>query len=151
MFLGNFSNTLDDKGRVAIPVKFREALAADGEERLVVTRFEVSEVPCLEAYSARAWQDLSAELQSKAGSFSEARLLFETAYIGGGQFLQPDKQGRVLLPQSLRGHAELEQDAVFVGVGKKFRIFSPRGHEKVLEAFRKTRRENPDVFAGLPI
>ena len=50
MFDGRFSNTLDDKGRVAIPVRYREALSASGQDRIVVTRFKISGVPCLEAY-----------------------------------------------------------------------------------------------------
>jgi MraZ protein len=77
MFSGNFSNTLDDKGRVAIPAKFRDTLLATGDDKLVLTIFEVATVPCLEAYSARGWQDFIAELQSKIGSFAQNRLLFE--------------------------------------------------------------------------
>ncbi len=151
MFQGNFSNTLDDKGRVAIPARFREALAASGEDKLMVTLFELSGVPCLEAYSARAWQDLTLELQSKIGSFSQNRLLFESVYIGSVQQCQPDKQGRVLLPQSLRSYAELDQDVTFVGVGRKFRMFSARGHQQVVDAFRAMLREKPDMFHDLGI
>jgi MraZ protein len=151
MFLGSFSNTLDDKGRVAIPVKFREALAAADEDRLMITSFEVSGIPCLEGYSARSWQELTSDLASKIGAFSQNRILFESVYIGNVQACQPDTQGRILLPQSLRRYAELERDVAFVGVGRKFRIFSAQGHAKVVDAFRAMLRENPDMFRDLGI
>jgi MraZ protein len=151
MFSGNYSNTLDDKGRVALPAKFRETLSATGDDRLMVTIFEVSQVPCLEAYSARGWDDFISDLQGKIGSFAKSRTLFESAYIGSAQPCQPDKQGRILLPQSLRKYAELEQDVVFAGVGKKFRVFSASGHEKVIAEYRTMLRENPDLFHDLGI
>ncbi|HZR79698.1 MAG TPA: division/cell wall cluster transcriptional repressor MraZ [Candidatus Binatia bacterium] len=151
MFSGSFSNTLDDKGRVAIPAKFRETLAPSGDVSLMVTIFEVANVPCLEAYSSRGWQEFIVELQSRIGQFAQNRLLFESAYIGSAQACQPDKQGRVLLPQSLRKFAELETDVVFAGVGKKFRIFSATGYAKVLDQYRSMLRENPNLFHDLGI
>lgn len=151
MFSGNYSNALDDKGRVAIPAKFRETLAAAGDDRLMVTIFEVSGVPCLEAYSARGWQDFIDDLQSRIGSFAQNRLIFESAYIGSAQPCQPDRQGRILVPQSLRRYAELEQDVVFAGVGRKFRVFAASGYEKVVAAYRAMLRENPDLFRDLGI
>jgi MraZ protein len=151
MFTGSYSNTLDDKGRVAIPARFRETLLASGEDKLIVTIFEVATVPCLEAYSSRGWQDFITDLQSKIGSFTANRLLFESAYVGSAQPLQPDKQGRILLPQSLRRYAELEQDVAFAGVGKKFRIFGASGYEKVLAEYRSMLRDNPNLFHDLGI
>jgi MraZ protein len=151
MFSGNFSNTLDDKGRVAIPVKFRDTLLATGDDKLVLTIFEVSTVPCLEAYGARDWQDFIAEFQSKKGTFAHNRLLFESAYIGSSQPIQPDKQGRILLPQALRKYAELEAGVVFAGVGKKFRIFGTEGYDKVVAQYRTMLRDTPDPFHDLGI
>ena len=151
MFQGSFSNSVDDKGRVAIPARFREALAAEGEERLMVTSFEVAGVPCLEAYPARVWHEFAADLQSKLGAFAQNRVLFESVYIGNVQLCQPDKQGRVLLPQFLRRYAELESELTFVGVGKKFRVFSAQGYEKVVQAFHTMMRESPDMFRDVGI
>lgn len=151
MFQGNFSNTLDDKGRVAIPARFRDALAASGDDKLMMTIFELSGVPCLEAYSYQTWQELNSALQATRGSFSQNRLLFETVYIGSVQQCQPDKQGRVLIPQTQRTYAELDGDVTFVGAGKKFQIFSASGHAKVVGAFRSLLRENPDFFHDLGI
>jgi transcriptional regulator MraZ len=149
MFSGNFSNTLDDKGRVAIPARLRGPTGAD--DRLVLTIFEVATVPCLEAYSAPDWQDFITDLQSKIGAFAQNRLLFESAYVGSSQTCQPDKQGRILLPLALRKYAELEQEVVFAGVGRKFRIFSAEGYAKVLAQYRSMLRDTPNLFHDLGI
>ena len=146
MFEGRFSNTLDDKGRVAIPARYREALSATGQDRIVVTAFDISGVPCLEAYDARAWQDLVVNVQSKGGAFAQNRALFESVYIGEAQPCQPDKQGRILIPPSLREYAVLTDEVVFVGVGRKFQIFSPTERQKLNDQFRAMLRQNPDLF-----
>ena len=151
MFSGNYSNSLDGKGRVAIPARFRETLSGASDDKLMLTSFEVAGVPCLEAYPARGWQDFLDELQSKIGSFSQNRLLFESAYIGSAQPCLPDKQGRIVLPQSQRRYAEMEQDVVFAGVGRKFRIFGAAGYDKVVAAYRSMLRDNPDLFRDLGV
>ncbi len=151
MFQGNFSNTLDDKGRVAIPARFREALTSAGDDRLMVTAFEVSSVTCLEAYAPRDWDAFVDNLNSRTGSFSPARLVFESVYLGSAQACPLDRQGRILVPQTLRRQVDFEAEVTFVGVGKKFRIFSAAGYEKVLDAYRAMLRERPDVLNDLGV
>ncbi len=151
MFHGNFSNTLDEKGRVAIPARFREVLSSAGDDRLMVTTFEVVGQQCLEAYAPRAWEGLVENLQNSPGAFSETRLLFESVYVGSVQVCPLDRQGRILLPQSLRKQTDFESEVSFVGVGQKFRIFSAAGYEKVLDTFRTVLREKPDRFNDLGV
>jgi MraZ protein len=151
MFQGSFQNTLDGKGRIAIPARFREALGAVEEDRLMVTHFEVAGVPCLEAYAPRAWQQLVESLTEGMGQFSQSRMLFETVYVGGVQTCQPDKQGRVLIPQDLRKRALLEQEVIFLGVGQKFRMFDSSAYERVEQAFHSIVANNPDAFRDLGI
>ena len=146
MFDGRFSNTLDDKGRVAIPVRYREALSASGQDRIVVTRFKINNLPCLEAYDAHAWQELVNSVQSKAGAFGMSRAMFESVYIGEAQLCQPDKQGRILLPPTLRAHAQLSTEVVFVGVGNRFQLFDPAIREKQTEQFFAQLGDNPDML-----
>ena len=102
MFSGNYSNSLDGKGRVAIPARFRETLSGASDDKLMLTIFEVAGVPCLEAYPARGWQDFLDELQSKIGSFSQNRLLFESAYNQPGhgprQAIQIESTEKFLQP-----------------------------------------------------
>lgn len=151
MFSGNYTNALDEKGRVAIPAKFRETLAAANDDKLVVTIFEVSGTPCLEAYTTHGWQEFVAQLDAKVGSFSHQRLVFESTYVGNAMPCQLDKQGRILLSQTQRKFAELEQSVVFVGALKKFRVFSAEGYDKLLAQFRTMLRDNPDLFRDLGV
>ena len=151
MFQGSFRNTLDGKGRVAIPARFREALSGADEDRLMITHFQVSGVPCLEAYAPRAWQQLVDSLTEGQGAFSQSRMLFETVYVGGVQMCQPDKQGRILVPQDLRLRAELKSELMFLGVGPKFRIFEAEAWERVERAFHDVVLNNPDAFRDLGI
>src|SRR5258708_15874854 len=123
MLEGRFSSTCAEKGRVAIPAGYRAALSATGQDRIVATAFDISGVPCLEAYDARAWQDLVVNVQSKGGAFAQNRALFESVYIGEAQPCQPDKQGRILIPPSLREYAVLTDEVVFVGLGRQLQIF----------------------------
>ena len=146
MFDGRFSNTLDDKGRVAIPSKYREALSASGQERIVVTRFKINGFPCLEAYDAHAWQELVTSVQSKAGAFGMSRAMFESVYIGEAVTCQPDRQGRLLIQPTLRAHASLDTEVVFVGVGRKFQMFDPAIREKQTEQFFAQLGEHPDML-----
>jgi len=151
MFNGSYSNTIDEKGRVAIPARFRDELRNAGEQGLMITGFDVSGVPCLEGFPAAGWQQLVSDLSSKMGAYSQSRVLFETIYVGGAQYCQPDKQGRVLLPPVLRTYAELKDNVTFVGVGRKFRLFSESGYQNVTQAFRALLRENPNMFHDLGI
>lgn len=146
MFEGRFVNTLDDKGRVALPAKYREALSASGQEKIVVTSFDIGDVPCLMGYPAPAWRELVAKIQAKDGAFAHARTLFESVYIGDAQPCHPDKQGRILLPENLREHALLDGEVIFVGLIEKFQIFNPEQRKKVNEQYRTLKRENPNLF-----
>jgi MraZ protein len=117
----------------------------------VLTVYEVGSAPCIDAYVARDWDDLVRDLQSKVGSFGHERVLFESVYIGNAQACQPDKQGRILLPQTLRDFAGLGEDVVFVGMGRKFQIFSAEARQKVVDEFRRQLRENPNLFRDLGV
>jgi len=146
MFAGRFANKLDDKGRVALPAKYRDALAGAGQDRLMITAWDVEGSPCLEAYDALAWQAMVQRVQSKDGAFSQDRGLFESLYIGEAQPCQPDKQGRILLPQSLREYAQLTDEVIFVGVHNRFQLFNPIERQKLMDQYRVALRENRSRF-----
>jgi MraZ protein len=118
MFLGQYRHNIDDKGRLTIPARFRDLLAADGA--YVLKGFDnnlmVLTVPTFEALSLRVSRmsltDPTARLLK--------RLIFATA-----QKVDVDRAGRILLPQFLRESAEVDGEAVVVGVGDYFEIWSP--------------------------
>ncbi len=115
MFMGTYEHSIDTKGRVIIPAKFREQL---GDSFVVTLGLD----GCLFVYPENEWQDFVKELRELPGS-KEARKL-QRYFMAGAAPCDVDKQGRVLIPASLREKAGLEKDIVFVGVMSKIEIWS---------------------------
>jgi MraZ protein len=119
MFRGRFEYTIDPKGRVSIPVKFRELLSEKYDDRLILTNFD----RCLVAYPYEEWR----VLEDKVGSLSmvkkEAKA-FQRFFLSGAMECPIDKLGRILIPPTLRAYAQLEKNVVFAGLVKKFEIWS---------------------------
>src|SRR5438067_13549782 len=98
MFRGHFEHTVDDKGRVAIPARFREALSGLQEERLVVTKYAIRGVRCLDAYPLAAWRQVEARLQSQK-RFDPRLVSFRNYCLSGARVDQVDGQAQILIPQ----------------------------------------------------
>ena len=151
MFEGSFSNSVDEKGRIAVPSRIREVLRSLGEERVMVTWHFVHPSPCLDMWPTGSWQKLKARLQETQGAFGMTRSLFGSVYIGQVQSCQLDRQGRVLVPQSLRERAELGEEVTFVGSGEMIRVYGARAYSDIIDAYQKMMRENPDALSDLGI
>ena len=121
MFRGIHSVKLDDKGRLALPVRFREAVAAACEGHLVVT-IDVAD-PCLLLYPLPEWNLVQDRLESLANVGSGARTI-QRLLIGHATDAELDGNGRLRLPNELRGHAGLEKQLKLVGQGNKIEIWS---------------------------
>ena len=117
MFLGEFSHTIDDKGRLTIPAKFRDEL----ESGVVITRGLDG---CLWAYSRSEWEALSEKI-AKLPTTNPAARNFSRFMFSGAFDSIPDRQGRILLPQNLREYAEIQNETVIIGVQNKLEIWSP--------------------------
>lgn len=115
MFMGEYTHTIDTKGRLIVPAKFREAL---GDEFVVTLGLD----GCLFAYPDEEWQNFVAQLKTLPGS-REARQL-QRYFMAGAAACEVDKQGRILIPGKLREQAGLEKDIIFVGVLSKIEIWS---------------------------
>ena len=101
MFRGSFEHTLDGKGRLSIPVKFREVLIGKSDERIVITNFVVDGTKCLDVYPLDEWSRLEEEIRRKP-KFDRKMLMFQNYYLGGASECVVDKQGRILIPPLLR-------------------------------------------------
>jgi MraZ protein len=109
MLLGEYDHTLDDKNRLTLPARFRQAFAGG----VVVTRGMDS---CLAVYTREAWDDLVGARLAALDPFSrEARQMSRFLFAGAIE-AELDKQGRVGLPQALLQHARLDREVVVVGV-----------------------------------
>ena len=115
MFMGEYDHTIDVKGRVIIPSKFREDLSGE----FVIT---AGLDGCLFVYPMVEWERFIDELKRLPGS-KEVRQL-QRYFMAGGAACDMDKQGRVLIPNKLREHGEIEKDVVLVGVINKIEIWS---------------------------
>ncbi len=118
MFRGQFEHTIDAKGRLSIPARFREVLAAKSPDRLIVTKLD----HCIVAYAVPDFEDRERRLAAK--DQTEKVKAFIRFYVGGAHECEVDATGRILLPPPLRRHAALEKDAVLVGAIHRFEIWS---------------------------
>ena len=119
MFRGRSIHTLDAKGRIRIPTRFRDTLKARYDDRLVITNLD----RCLIAYPLQEWEII----EEKLGSLSLVRQdvkAFQRFFISGASECSFDKQGRILIPQTLREHASLEREVVLAGMLRSFEVWS---------------------------
>ncbi|GIP57787.1 division/cell wall cluster transcriptional repressor MraZ [Paenibacillus woosongensis] len=116
MFMGEFQHSIDDKGRIIIPAKFRDLLGAS----FVVTR---GLDQCLFVYPMQEWEVLEQKLKALPLMKSDARA-FTRFFFSGATECEWDKQGRVNLPANLRQYAKLEKDCVVLGVSNRVEIWS---------------------------
>ncbi len=115
MFLGEYEHAIDDKGRLTIPAKFRAGLA----EGVLVTRGLDG---CLFVLPPAAREALSEKVANFPLSQASARLFSRMIYSGTECKL--DKQGRILIPPTLRDHANIESEVVVIGVNSRLEIWS---------------------------
>ncbi|MCG8347861.1 MAG: division/cell wall cluster transcriptional repressor MraZ [Chloroflexales bacterium] len=126
MFLGEFEHVIDDKGRVAIPARFREELG----EGLILTRgFE----RCLQAFPRPIWQSLSQRISSLSLGNEEARNLRRMLFANAAE-VEVDRQGRILIPQNLREYAGLSEQVIIAGLDTYFELWSRDRWQNVLES-----------------
>lgn len=122
MFMGEFEHSIDAKGRIIIPSRFRDDLG----DKFVVT---VGLDGCLFVYPQNEWEAFSEQIRKLPGT-KEARQL-QRSFFGKAAACEVDKQGRILIPAALRESAGLEKDIVFVGVLNKIEIWSKERFESM--------------------
>ena len=129
ILMGEFLHNMDAKGRVSFPTKLREILG----ETFYVTK--TNDKPCLTVYSQEEWEKLSDKIAQlpQAKSANVRRILFS----GAGE-LNPDKQGRVLIPQHLREYAGLDKDVMVIGACNVAEIWDKTAWDDFNNAFDTT-------------
>lgn len=141
MFRGKFKHALDEKGRLSLPSKFREVLRVQyGSENLIITNMP----ECLVVYPFLEWKKIEEKLLKLPFGMKEARE-FLRYFLGAAEECELDKQGRILIPQTLREEIKCEKDVVLIGMLNYFEIWNPQALE---EKFRKI-KENFDDLMGM--
>ena len=122
MFMGEYQHSIDAKGRIIVPAKFREELG----ESFVVTR---GLDKCLFAYPMSEWKVLEEKLKKLPLTKKDARA-FTRFFFSGAIECEVDKQGRINIPQTLRKYAVLEKDCVVIGVSNRIEFWSSEKWEE---------------------
>jgi len=122
MFMGEFRHSIDSKGRLIVPSKFREGLG----DSFVVTR---GLDHCLFAYPFEEWRNLEQKLKQLPMNRGDARAFMRLLFSGAVD-VEIDKQGRVLIPQNLRDYARLDREVVVLGVSSRVEVWSQELWEK---------------------
>ena len=125
MFRGSSIHSLDPKGRIIIPSRFRNVIRDGGGETVMITRMDKS----LFAYALDEWGRIEEKIL-KLAEKSDAMRRFRRVFVGGAFECACDKQGRVLIPPTLREYAQLEKEIILVGVLDHFEIWSKDNWEK---------------------
>lgn len=144
MFLGEFSHTLDSKGRLTIPAKFRDQLATG----LVVTRSPLDR--CLLAMPQAKWEDIASKINALPLADPRSALLRRAIFSAAEDF-RPDRQGRILISQRLRDYAQIQDDVVIAGVNTFLELWAPAmWEEKVLKQLESA-TVDVELFAALNV
>ncbi|KMO85921.1 protein MraZ [Megasphaera cerevisiae DSM 20462] len=121
MFMGEYSHTIDVKGRVILPAKFRDELGMN----FVVTRGLEG---CLSVYTMDSWLHLADAMKKLKASKENVRA-FKRFVFGSAAEVEFDKQGRILIPGTLREYAHLEKEVTVLGTGDKIEIWNKDAYE----------------------
>lgn len=127
MFMGEYNHTIDTKGRLIMPSRFRESL---GDEFVVTKGLD----GCLFVYPNKEWSAFEEKLRALPLTNKDARK-FSRFFLAGAAACEVDKQGRILIPSVLREFAGLEKDVVLVGVLSRIEIWSKSKWEESNDAY----------------
>jgi MraZ protein len=136
VFRGQYEHAIDGKGRTSVPSRFREVLAREAEQKLVLTS---GLDPCLVAYPMSEWVAFEERLAALP-RFDPSVAMIRRLYVSGAVELEMDKLGRLLIPATLRGFAGLERNALWAGMGRHFELWS----KERFDALRQSVLADPD-------
>lgn len=140
MFRGSSFHTIDTKGRIIIPARFRELLVENGGEGLILSKID----GMLVAYPYDIWTEIEKKILSRPDKTDALRRL-KRFFIGAASDCPLDKQGRILAPPALRQYASLEKEIVMVGVLDHFEIWSREKWDFENRKFEEEDMNNEEV------
>ncbi len=125
MLMGEYHHTIDDKGRIFVPAKFRPELG----EQFVVTRGLES---CLFVYSMSEWNKIVSKLNTLPFTKQSVRN-FSRFFLSGATIVELDKQGRINITSPLTTYASLEKECIIIGVGERLEIWNEKAWNEFLD------------------
>ena len=143
MFIGEYQHSVDSKGRLAIPAKFRSALSKGA----VVTRGLDA---CLFLYPKKDWEELAQKLANLPISQRDARA-FARLMLAGAMDVKVDKQGRINLPKYLQEYAKVNKDAVVAGLYNRLEVWNKKKWEEYKSGAEKDSSDIAEKLGDLGV
>src|SRR4030042_1619011 len=144
MLRGRYEHTIDAKGRISIPSKFREVLNKKYDDRLVISHYD----QCLVAYPFEEWTFLE-EKQKLLPQMKKETKTYLRFFYSSGVDCTLDKQGRLLIPQTHRDYANLQKEVVLVGVGTRIEIWDKQKWEEEFRKAQESFDQDSDTLTSL--
>jgi len=129
VFRGRYEHTIDAKGRTSVPARYRDALSAAGERRVVLTSALDA---CLVAYAPQEWAAFEERL-GRLSQFDPAVKKLRRIYVSGAVECEMDDVGRILVPPTLREHAHLTKDVLWAGAGRYAELWDKEHWQREFE------------------
>ena len=142
MFQGEHRNNMDEKGRVSIPATFRDSLKRHyDDDRIIITRdFDGG----LRGYPPKEWDRVHQDIRKLSRNDPKVRA-YERFVVSAATECVPDKQGRILIPPSLRSYAGLDREIVILGMPNRFEIWDRERWDVEVSRFEKEGFEDPEL------
>ncbi len=138
MFTWNYERTIDEKGRIIIPPKFRKDL---GDEFIITRGLE----KCIYVYPMETWKELSFKISSLPLEKRDVRI-YQRFIFSSALDVKMDSQGRVSIPKALRDYAGIKKDVVMVGVSSRVEIWDKERWEKANQEMEETLMSFEDLI-----
>ena len=143
MLIGEYTHSLDAKGRVFMPAKFREELG----QKFIVSR---GIGQCLFVFSEEVWLEFASKLKTIPLTDQKAQIFLRMLFASASE-CEADKQGRILLPARLREYAHMDKEVVAIGVMSRVELWSREGWEAYNNSANEDYEETLEKLAGLGI
>ena len=143
-FTGEFSYSLDSKGRLNIPAKFRNVLSKEDRSSFVITK---GMDPCIWVYPVWIWQNIEDELK-KLSSLSRVNRSFVRSTVRYTSTVKYDKQGRIAITQNLIDYAKLKKDVLIIGMVNKIELWTPKLLSDAEKEFHEIKSSEFDELAN---
>lgn len=137
MFRGQFTYSIDSKGRIAIPAKLRKHVAAEANDTFVMTRGLSN---CIDLYPLNEWQLLEEKLL-QLNSFQPDDARFIRMFVQFASEDVMDGQSRILIPSALISYAKIEKEVLILGALKKIEVWNPKVYDEYLSQSSQTYEE----------
>ncbi len=143
MFLGEYQHSLDSKGRITVPSRFREQLG----DKFVATKGLDN---CIFLYPMEEWTTIEGKLKSLPFTRADVRS-FARFFFSGASEMEIDRQGRTLIPVNLREYASIDKDLIIIGVGSRIEIWSATNWGKYTQEAESSYEEIAENMVDLGI